>query len=55
MAPPADLIEFLWFKMAGTGFPNIVLHVLGSTRTLGGILGPKNRFVKNSLSWLFLG
>ena len=31
--PPADLVEFLWFKMTGTGVPHVVLHVLGSTRT----------------------
>ena len=30
--PPADPVEFLWFKM---GVPHIVLHVLCSTRTSG--------------------
>ena len=25
LAPPADPVEFLWFKMAGTGIPHIVL------------------------------
>ena len=25
LAPPADSVEFLWFKMAGTGIPHIVL------------------------------
>ena len=42
--PAASSVEFLWFKMAGTGVPHIVLHVLGSTLTSGGILGPKRQF-----------
>ena len=25
LASPADPVEFLWFKMAGTGIPHIVL------------------------------
>ena len=25
LAPPADPVEILWFKMAGTGIPHIVL------------------------------
>ena len=35
LAPPVDPVDFLWFKMAGTGVPHIVLHVLCSTRTSG--------------------
>ena len=32
LAPPADPVEFLWFKMAGTGIPHIVLcFMLNST------------------------
>ena len=41
LAPLADLVQFLWFKMAGIGVPHIVLHVLGSTRTLWGYFRPK--------------
>ena len=41
LAPPADLVEFWWFNMAGTGVPHIVLHVLGSTCTSGGYFRPK--------------
>ena len=37
LAPPANPVEFLWFKMAGTGVPHVVLHVLGSNRTFGGV------------------
>ena len=36
LAPPADLVEFLLFKMAGTGVLHIVLHVLCLTCTSGG-------------------
>ena len=32
LAPPADPVEFLWFKMAGTGIPHIVLHVSSLTQ-----------------------
>ena len=41
LAPLADLVQFLWFKMAGIGVLHIVLHVLGSTRTFGGYFRPK--------------
>ena len=41
LAAPADLVVFLWFNMAGTGVPHIVLHVLGSTCTSGGYFRPK--------------
>ena len=41
VAPAAGSVEFLWFKMAGTGVPHIVLHVLCSTRTSGGNFRPQ--------------
>ena len=40
LAPPADLVEYLWFNMAGTGVPHIVLLVLGSTCTSGRYFRP---------------
>ena len=41
LAPPADPVEFLWFKMAGTGVPHIVLHVSCWTRTSRGYFRPQ--------------
>ena len=41
LAPPAVPAEFLWFEMASTDVPHIVLHVLGSTRASGGYFRPK--------------
>ena len=48
--------DFLWFKMAGTGVPYIVLHVSSWTRISRGLLGPKSQFFssKNSHFLLFL-
>ena len=50
LAPPANPVDFLLFKMAGKG----VLHV--GPASLGGLLGPKNQFFsfKNSHFLLFL-
>ena len=28
LSPPANPVEFLWSKMAGTGVPHIILHVI---------------------------
>ena len=50
MAPPADPVELLWFKMAGTGVPNIVLHVSCWTALLWGILGPKIQFFSSKVA-----
>ena len=41
LASPADPVKFLWFKMAGTGFPLIVLNVSCWTRTSRGYFRPK--------------
>ena len=42
LAPPADPVEFLWFKIAGIAYStHIVLHVLCSTRTSGGNFRPQ--------------
>ena len=38
--PPANLVKLSWSKMACTGVPHIVLHVLCSTRTSGGYYEP---------------
>ena len=56
LAPPADLVEFLWFKMAGTGVPHIVLHVSCWTRTSRGSFRPQySVFFKKSHFLLFFG
>ena len=41
LAPPADQVRFLWFKLAGTGVPHIVYV---RPAPLGGIVGPKSQF-----------
>ena len=41
LAPPANPVEFLGFKMAGTGVPHIVLHVSCWTRTSRGYFRPQ--------------
>ena len=41
LAPPADPVEFLWFKREGTGVPHIVLHVSCWTRTFRGYFRPQ--------------
>ena len=55
LAPPAYPVEFLWFKMAGTGVPHIVLHVLCWTRTYKGFLGPKSQFCQKNTLCFFWG
>ena len=41
LAPPANPVEFLGFKMAGTGVPHIVLHVSCWTHTSRGYFRPQ--------------
>ena len=41
LTSPADPVEFLGFKMAGTGVPHIVLHVSCWTRTSRGYFRPQ--------------
>ena len=40
LTPPANLVKKISSKMACTGVPHIVLHVLCSTRTSGGYFRP---------------
>ena len=40
LAPPANLVKFLWYKMTCHGVQHIVLHVLCWTHTSGGYWGP---------------
>ena len=41
LAPPADPVKFIVFKIAGTRVPHIVLHVLCWTRTSKGYIRPQ--------------
>ena len=41
LAPPANPVDFLLFKMAGKGVPHIVLHVSCWTRTSRGSFRPQ--------------
>ena len=47
LAPPANPVEFFWFKMAGKSVPHIVLMFYVGPAPLGGLLGP------NSQKWAF--
>ena len=53
LTPPANPVNFFWFKMACTCVPHIVLHVSCWTRTSGA--GPAPRTLKNNLSANFGG
>ena len=55
LAPPAYPVEFLWFKMAGTGVPHIVLLVLCSTRTSEGYFRPKKSIVSKIATFSCFG
>ena len=41
LASPADPLKFLWFKMAGTGVPHVLLHILCWSRTSRGYFRPQ--------------
>ena len=55
LAPPADPVNFLWFKMAGTGVLHIALHVSCWTQTSREYFRPQKSVLSKIDIFCFFG